>query len=786
MDFNPYTVIKFEESTFHTLFSVGEDKNLHARKNQVIYLGTYLKAKGAKTVIIENDYIDRSYLEDYSAYYSRCFNSYEKKCKRLHFFKDYGPLPGISEEEFYQWLIHGDGILTSERLEDNYLGFIVVKPLPETVIGRTCLEAYPGGSGNIGRCFPIASDYDVGLCGLTLKVKNTLPFQEQDKVTSACATSALWTLFHGATGHSKQIKSPSSITKIATRNNYSDRTDFPTPGLTPEMMGTAILSEGLEPFIISLTTDISSNSSNPLVKTKTYLYPYLRDKIPVLLAVDAFEEETKKHIGTHAITICGYEFKDINLKSRDIKEFILKSDFIEKIYAHDDQVGPFARLNITYNPINIIKAKESDIKYKKLNSYLLCNINKNKSYIYSPCNIIIGLYHKIRIPFSIIKDASAKFSDYIFGISSRNEFIKSIIYCRNEPLLWDIHLTSPTKVKSEIFKDVNVPPLKRQNLLRMNLPKYIWKVSASNSKGVLFDLLFDATDIPQGPIFIDMIERNSEFYYFFNFLCSSPNAIPDQIRENKYGLIYKILNKLCLRRLDKKPDLAVKFGYARPPLKYKPEEKNGLGEVIEHPNLIKVDEVDSGLSLLEKKYIWAISESGDIRLAPHCDNYGHPTLVEGSFARICGELYRESGSYILTNASGRYSKHSPQGEGLFLDNAKKLFEERIPSISISRCEASPYHGALSITDPNEFLKFADEANKMDADTDTDKEKKEKTFKILWEIGRKTSSFKSFFCTRNNETTLLSNDVSAQLIKFCDNKICSTCIDLSSEAIFRTK
>ena len=32
--------------------------------------------------------------------------------------------------------------MSTETLQKNYLGFIVVKPLPSTVVGRTCLKTY--------------------------------------------------------------------------------------------------------------------------------------------------------------------------------------------------------------------------------------------------------------------------------------------------------------------------------------------------------------------------------------------------------------------------------------------------------------------------------------------------------------------------------------------------------------------------------------------------------------------------------------------------------------------
>ena len=50
------------------------------------YFEEYFGELKAKTILVENCYIDRDYLEDFSAYYVRCFASYKRLCTRLHFF----------------------------------------------------------------------------------------------------------------------------------------------------------------------------------------------------------------------------------------------------------------------------------------------------------------------------------------------------------------------------------------------------------------------------------------------------------------------------------------------------------------------------------------------------------------------------------------------------------------------------------------------------------------------------------------------------------------------------
>src|ERR1035437_10109537 len=97
-------------------------------KNQIRYLTDYLgsqKGLGAKQIVIEEKYINKDYLSDYSNYYSTCFASYGNLCKRVHFFKT-----NFTESQLKEAIVSDK----HKRIWENYLGFIVVKPIPLTVI----------------------------------------------------------------------------------------------------------------------------------------------------------------------------------------------------------------------------------------------------------------------------------------------------------------------------------------------------------------------------------------------------------------------------------------------------------------------------------------------------------------------------------------------------------------------------------------------------------------------------------------------------------------------------
>ncbi|MGM0576174.1 MAG: hypothetical protein ACQEXJ_10640 [Myxococcota bacterium] len=169
---------------------VGADSAVVRQRTHLTYFEEYFEYLGAQTVVVERDYVDRDYLEDFAAYYVRCFHRYPRSCARLHFFRE-----EFDVHEFESWLGEARAELPRKLGGASYLGFIVVKPLPETIMGRTCLRSYGDTSE---RRYPVTVKYPVSFFGWDLAVES-LAFQEQDHVAAACATSALWSAFH-ATG----------------------------------------------------------------------------------------------------------------------------------------------------------------------------------------------------------------------------------------------------------------------------------------------------------------------------------------------------------------------------------------------------------------------------------------------------------------------------------------------------------------------------------------------------------------------------------------------------------
>jgi hypothetical protein len=475
-------------------------------KAHVRYLHGYLHQLACRTIVLERNYTDRSFLEDYAAYYVRCFEPYARTCTRMHFFDE-----DFDEEALTDAITADD----PRRLQKHYLGFIVVKPLPLTVIGKTCLRAYPDADTH-KRHYPTIRCQSANMFGLKLFV-DTLPFQEQDREVAACASSALWSVLH-STAHLFQhaILSPVEITRTASAQARLDGRTFPNgDGLNTLQMADAIRSVGLEPLGIGVSSVETVSVRSPEFATmekvadddgekkeareerarrmqlelKIAALAYLRSGISCLLLCRMKDEVGDKHVvrGNHAVALTGYGLKpngSITPYTEAGTRFMASR--VNRLYVHDDQVGPFARF--TFEPGNLLYAGN-----------LVAPENHRR--LADPINLVVPLYHKVRIPLSQAIDITVSLDQALKALKDMIPW--------SEDLEWDIQLNTIEKIRDEVARS----QLGREDkfaLLTLPLPRFMWRLSASVSGNPVFDILLDATDLLQGSLVRRIIAHDAK------------------------------------------------------------------------------------------------------------------------------------------------------------------------------------------------------------------------------------------------------------------------------------
>lgn len=437
----------------------GVDSAALADKRHVCYLAGYLTRLGAKSAVVEYDYIDRDFLEDYVQYYSRCFAECGRNCCRVHFFKK-----EYTNDTFLSAELGRDG---NAELVDSYLGFIVIRPLSRTFIGRTCLIPYTDDSS---RHFSAICHVDVSLFGQRLSI-DCMPFQEQDRAVAACATCALWSAFHVSSckfGHA--CLTPGKITEIATQHGISASRSFPNAGLSLRDVAYAIRGAGLVPVCVGI------ESADKILRPSMILgnvRAYLGIGIPLIALGVVFDADGKKR-SCHALAINGYHLSD----SGDVGTDGLCAKRIDKLYLHDDQLGPYARATLGASSADA----EMNVSWTDAEG-------RRNGYDFGIQYLVIPMYHKIRVDYEQVWRCAFALQRVA---SSASHIIGSLSF------EWDIMLCASNDFKDAVREDAKLSDADKITYLELGYPRYIWnvRVKLNGRDGAVFCI--DATDASQG------------------------------------------------------------------------------------------------------------------------------------------------------------------------------------------------------------------------------------------------------------------------------------------------
>ncbi len=274
----------------------------------------HLRVLNAKSYVIEHPYIDQDYSADYAQFYARTFRTYERHCKRVHFFsQDISPLlqRPLSTTQLSS---------LGDFAEQTYRGFCAIRPLSTAPIGRTVLKARVANGFNMEATVTCRAGFDAHLLGASLQVTGT-SFLQQDTRVGACAQVAIWAgmrHMHARYGYNwvsvadiTRFARPPSATEAASLPNASDR-------LSSDSMVRAIAEAGYQPLCLFSRPDIGSA-----------ILPYVESGIPVILGLDIGGS-----VG-HAVTVIGRVFaKQENPTNQAI-------DYVPAFIVHDDQSGPY-------------------------------------------------------------------------------------------------------------------------------------------------------------------------------------------------------------------------------------------------------------------------------------------------------------------------------------------------------------------------------------------------------------------------------------------------------------
>jgi hypothetical protein len=260
-------------------------------------------------------------------------------------------------------------------------------------------------------------------------------------------------------------------------------------GLSSNQMADAIRGMNLEPHALGV--------EDPAV-LKIATLAYLRLGIPALLMGALFNEtpgQQAAFVGGHAIAITGYGLPTgVSGGSYGSSGQQFKAVAIDRLYCHDDQVGPFSRLE--FDTAVLPPSGTSGASFT--HPVLTRKSSGGGRWIWRPITFMVPLYHKIRIPISGVIQATHKTDSFLEQIRAAGALPF------RERIVWDLRLTTVSDLRDHIATS-SIDEVSKRRLLLQSYPRFLWRIEASSAGIPLFDALLDATDLLQAKYLVDVI-----------------------------------------------------------------------------------------------------------------------------------------------------------------------------------------------------------------------------------------------------------------------------------------
>jgi hypothetical protein len=675
----PFLISQFAKEALSNLVKecFGSDFPDILTKPQVDYIFRYLTDLGAESVLLESEYVDRDYLDDYSKFYARQFSNRGHMCARLHFFA----CP-VSHALIEATVLGKAKKEEQKAVEKSYLGFIVVRPLPRTFIGRTCLKGYPDIVGPVPHRRLLSRSYTVSLFGMSLTV-DSVAFQEQDKVVAACATTAIWSSLHATSSYPiTEIPSLSQITSDAINFIPQSNNGFPNKELSTKQILRALDVRGLRHHAHNAT----GQKSSWLMDT---LRTYLDSEFSVLLVcrVGRFGRDMNGKVivpykisdaGGHAVTVVGYKAAAGNK--------------CPSLYVHDDRTGPFARATVA--SADQYDLSQFDAPYRANQDAVLELQHKDSTgwqgvhEILVPTTLIVATPRNVRVPADTMRRLGRNLGDTlltVIGVTGDSGRFSSEATLRTiNEIKAEFRLKKRMRcvVGTNASRSAAAAARNRLDFLTRNFARYQWCLDIKSGETPLFRVVVDATDVSQGDA-VSAVLYSAEAESFIQILRDRVPVMLDQPREDDTSaLLDSFVRRFTPTTAGLSEHLDRTFGPLRAPTYLKGPEvhdsrltANGSRTVFYERSNKCLDVIfpDRGKNVL----IWVIDHEGAlvIGIEQAGSNIGHPALTGSKPARIAGELKRgTSGGWAINGKSGRYSGDYANKAALLV-NAIRRFED---------------------------------------------------------------------------------------------------------------
>lgn len=415
--------------------------------------GIFELMKYPLTILVEENYIDKVFRDSYYAFYSHKHFDIPRECKRITFFNC-----EFSHEDLYD-----DNM--KEKLQENLIGFTIIRPLAKGCVGRTFLDV--NKLKKTPKIYALSTRYNFTVLGLGLYV-NAFPFSSQDSETMTCAETTVWSIleYYGTKSPKFRTINPSEISTIICRN--SPGRVLPTAGLNYMSVASLLKEFGFESQLY-----FSKAYGKAEVDFKRIFHYYIESGIPLGVAISA---KQKTNSIQHSIVCIGHAEQ--------------RSDF-----PASEKLGSFNVVDTADLYDHYVLMDDSSLPYK---------IKPFSQFIDATDVKIDGFV--VPLPKHCFLEASDAKSIAMRMLFEENFALKSeilnfgldhVYHPENNPIVIRMYLTESDKFKSFKRKQKIDTKLK-QIYTSLSFPKYIWVAEVSLKslylrQEVFGEIVIDAT-----------------------------------------------------------------------------------------------------------------------------------------------------------------------------------------------------------------------------------------------------------------------------------------------------
>ncbi len=304
-----------------------------------------IRAAGGKSAVLEHQYLDRDYSEEYAAFYAKLFHRHQRRTRRIHFFRT--DLEAVFQKDGLQAVIAG---MQQASEDGDYLGFVILRPVEDAPIGRAVLNVVKSPE-DLTAHVQVRAEYEAHPLGTSLRLRG-MPFTQQDQRISACAQASIWmTGRHFSTRHNGPWFSTVAINEAASKPTdmiIASSVPAGSSGLSVNNMLRALRAMDRFPYVFAADVVDDPNDNDLKLVWPSALSPeailsrYVGSGIPVIIELLPWESGKTD---SHAVVVVGDTFKPLeNLALHASHPTV--AELSPYFLVHDDQRGINLRMPV--------------------------------------------------------------------------------------------------------------------------------------------------------------------------------------------------------------------------------------------------------------------------------------------------------------------------------------------------------------------------------------------------------------------------------------------------------